>query len=493
MAEKKPAVQEEKTTFSVDKEKDFSNWFTEIIKAAELADLRYNVKGFLVYQPWSAICMEEMTRLFEKALRKKGHKPYIYPVVIPEKNFHLESKHVEGFTPEVFWVTETGAGSKLEEKLALRPTSETAFYQMFSLWIRSYKDLPFKTYQRANVFRYETKATRPFLRIREIHWIETHCAFKTLEDSMSQVHEDMQTTKELLHDVFGIPHIFFQRPEWDKFPGAVNTYAADALMADGRILQLPSTHCLGQNFSIPFDVKFKAEDGKDEFAYLTCYGPAFDRIFAATVITHGDNKGLKFPFEIAPVQVVIVPIGTDKDSKVLKKAQDIKEKLDALDYRTEVDDSEKRMGEKFYYWEMKGVPLRIEFGPKEISSGELLAFRRDNGKKEKIKEKDLLSFVAKSSKEITASLRDSADSRFKSIIADAKSLEEARNLLAGRKIVRANFCSRTLESKKCAEKVEKELGARVRGTRIDVKEKPFGKCLVCGKDAKEVVYIAFEY
>ena len=241
-------------------------------------------------------------------MRRKGHKPYIYPVVIPEKNFYLEKEHVEGFTPEVFWVTETGAGNKLEEKLALRPTSETAFYQMFALWIRSYNDLPFKTYQRANVFRYETKATRPFLRIREIHWIEGHCAFKTLEDSMKQVHEDMQTTKEILQGYCGIPHLFFQRPQGDKFAGAVNTYATDALMPDGRMLQLPSTHCLGQNFSKAFNVKFIDEQSREQFAFLTCFGPAFDRIFAATVITHGDNKGLKFPFEIAPVQVLIVPI-----------------------------------------------------------------------------------------------------------------------------------------------------------------------------------------
>src|SRR3989344_1906727 len=473
---------------SVKKNENFSEWFSEIVQKAELADLRYNVKGFLVFQPWSVLSMEKMYSCLENALRRKEHKPYFFPTLIPESNLKREAEHVKGFTPEVFWVNEAGE-SKLSERLALRPTSETAFYQMFSLWIRSYKDLPFKTYQRANVFRYETRATRPFLRIREIHWIEGHCAFKSLEDSMKQVHEDMETTQELLHDAFGIPHIFFQRPQWDKFAGAVNTYAADALMPDGRMLQLPSTHCLGQNFSKPFNVKFVDENSQEQFAYLTCYGPAFDRIFAACIITHGDNKGLRFPFEISPLQVVIVPINFEKESKVLKKALELKERLLELNYRVEIDDSEKRPGEKFYFWEMKGVPLRIEIGPKELKAKELLVFRRDLEKKEKVKEKSLLEFVEKKGKEITKNLRETADKKFKDIILDAKTVDEAKKLLGEKKIVRASFCSTGLESAKCAEAIEKDLGAKVRGTRVDLKEKPFSNCLVCGKAAKEVVYI----
>ncbi|MBU1120917.1 hypothetical protein KJ660_03475 [Candidatus Micrarchaeota archaeon] len=184
--------EKEKITFNIDKEGNFSDWFTEIVKKAELADIRYNIKGFVVFQPWSVIPMELMYRDLEKELQKTGHKPYWFPTVIPEKNFYLEKEHVEGFSPEVFWVTETGAGEKLEEKLALRPTSETAFYQMFSLWIRSYNDLPFKSYQRAQVFRYETKATRPFLRSREFYWIESHNAFSSREEALKQIKEDME-------------------------------------------------------------------------------------------------------------------------------------------------------------------------------------------------------------------------------------------------------------------------------------------------------------
>ena len=184
---------------TVKKNENFSEWFTEVVQKAELADMRFNVKGFLVFQPSSVLVMEKMYSFMESALRKKGHNPYWFPTVIPESNFKKEASHVKGFSPQVFWITH-GGDKELEEKLALRPTSETAFYQMFGLWIRSYKDLPFKTYQRAQVFRYETKATRPFLRSREFHWIETHCAFATQEDAMKQVHEDMDTTKEVLHE-----------------------------------------------------------------------------------------------------------------------------------------------------------------------------------------------------------------------------------------------------------------------------------------------------
>src|SRR3989344_2745248 len=261
----------EELGITVKKDKDFSEWYTQVIQKAELGDLRYNVKGFIVFQPWSVLSMEKMYKYMEKVLQKKGHKPYWFPTVIPERNFKLESSHIEGFTPEVFWVTSHGNNDPIEEKLALRPTSETAFYQMFSLWIRSYRDLPFKTYQRAQVFRYETKATRPFLRSREFHWIEAHCAHATKEDAMKQVYEDMNTTKEVLHDIYGLPFIFFERPSWDKFPGADRTFAADVLNPDGKVIQQPSTHMLSQDFAKAFNVSFKDKDGKDKLAWITCY------------------------------------------------------------------------------------------------------------------------------------------------------------------------------------------------------------------------------
>ncbi len=299
-----------------------------------------------------------------------------------------------GFTPEVFWVTHGGT-KKLEEPLALRPTSETAFYQMFGIWIRSYKDLPFKTYQRANIFRHETKATRPFLRSREFHWIESHCAHETEEDAFNQVKEDMKTTKEVLHDIFGIPFIFFERPSWDKFPGASRTFAADALNPDGKVIQQPSTHMISQKFSKAFNIKFKDKNEKEKYAYLTCYGPAVSRIFASVIITHGDDKGLKFPWEIAPIQVMIIPISDD--TQVTKKTQALKDKIQKF-ASVEIDNSEKRPGEKFNYWEMKGVPIRIDLGLKDIKQNKITIFRRDLNKKKLFQKRDLIKIIEKISK-----------------------------------------------------------------------------------------------
>ena len=479
-------MEKEKITFNIEKNKNFSEWYTEIIKKAELADIRYNVKGFIVFQPWSVLAMEKMFHFMESTLQKKGHMPYYFPTVIPEKNFKKESHHVKGFTPEVFWLEAV----KGEDNLALRPTSETAFYQMFALWINSYKDLPFKTYQRANVFRYETKATRPFLRSREFHWIEAHCAHATEKDAMNQVHEDVETTKEVLHDIYGLPFIFFQRPEWDKFPGAKYTYAADVLNPDGRVVQQPSTHLLEQEFAKAFDVKFKDKDEKEKYVYITCYGPAISRIFASIIAVHGDDKGLKFPWKIAPIQVIIVPFSLDKD--VLKKVDELKFLLIKNNISVQTDISDKRPGEKFYYWEMKGVPLRIEVGKKEIQSKELTIYRRDIDKKEKIKEKDILKYIEKTSNEIDKNLIKQADKLFDNNIINVGSKVEIKKVIESGKIARCDFCSISKTGEHCAEIIEKEIGAQVRGKNLK-KESPKGKCIICNKKAEEVVYIARAY
>ena len=480
---------EKKVTFNIDKEKNFSEWYSEIVKEAELADLRSNIKGFLVFQPWSVLAMEKMYQYMEKALQEKGHKPYFFPTLIPEKNFKIEGEHVKGFTPSVFWVNQ-GGETKLPEKLALRPTSETLFYQMFSLWIRSYNDLPFKAYQRANVFRYETKATRPFLRSREFHWIEAHCAHASERDAEKQVKEDMETTKEVLHDIYGLPFIFFERPSWDKFPGAKRTFAADVLNPDGRVVQQPSTHLLNLDFSKGFDVKFKDKDGKEKYCYLTCYGPAISRILASVIIVHGDNQGLKFPWKIAPIQVIIIPIGD-----VMKKAEELKKKLKDNKIDADIDSSDKTPGEKFYFWEMKGVPLRIEIGKREVENKELTIYRRDTGKKEKTNEKDLISYVIRTAEDYDKNLIKAADNLFNNRIVDTASKDEIKKAVDSGKIARCGFCSVDENGEKCAELIEKEISAEVKGTKFE-KEKPQGKtaeCVICGKKAKEVVYVARAY
>ncbi len=481
----------EKETFNIDKKNNFSEWFTQIIKKAELADLRYNLKGFVVFQPWSVLAMEEIYSLFEKELRRKGHMPYWMPTLIPEENFKKEAEHIEGFAPELFWVTHHGE-EKFPQRLGLRPTSETAFYKMFSYWIRSYNDLPFKTYQRANVFRYESKATRPFLRSREFHWIETHNAFATKKEAETQIKEDIDTTQKILYNSLAIPFIVFERPQWDKFAGADFTFAADTVLPNGRTLQLPSSHLINPSFSKHFDVSYTDKDGKQKNVYTTCYGPAISRIFGALISIHGDNKGLRFPFEIAPIQIVIVPILAEKEPKVIDKSKEIKKQLEE-NYRIVLDLKDKSPGDKFYFWEMKGVPIRIEIGPKELKDKKLTIYRRDLDKKETIEEKNILHYLEKVQLDILQNLKTQADKEFKDIITDASSLSQVKKIIEKKGFARVNFCSIDKDGEKCAEVVEKELSAKVRGKRADKEEKPDGSCIVCGKKAKVVVYIGKEY
>jgi prolyl-tRNA synthetase len=437
------------------------------------------------------MAMEKMYTLLEKNLQGKGHKPYWFPTLIPESNLKKESSHIGGFTPEVFWVTH-GGKKKFEERYALRPTSETGFYQMFSLWLKSYRDLPFKTYQRANVFRYDTKATRPFLRSREFHWIETHCAHKTKDDAFNQVKEDMKTTKEFLHDILGVPFIFFERPVWDKFPGAERTFAADAINPDGKLIQQPSTHMISDKFSKAFDINFKDEDGKQKFAYVTCYGPAISRIFASVVIVHGDDKGIKFPWDVAPVQVMIVPIDP-KNSKLKKKAESLKKEIEIL-ASVEIDwDTEKRPGEKFHHWEMKGIPIRIDLGLKDLAKKQITIFRRDLDKKEVISEKGLITTITKISQEFTKNLIKKADKMFQGKIKETKNLKEIAKVIEEGAIAKCNWCSTDKQGISCAEIIEKKMGAEVRGTRLDEKSKATGKCAVCNKKANHIVYIGKSY
>jgi prolyl-tRNA synthetase len=472
---------------------DFSEWFSEVIAKTQLSDIRYNVKGFVVFREWAVLCMEEMYRSFERELQRKGHLPIWFPAVIPESFFMKEAEHVKGFTPEVFWITHAGT-EKLQEKLALRPTSETAMYTMYSQWIRSWRDLPLKLYQRCQVWRYETKATRPFIRSREFHWIEGHDVFATKEEAENQVREDMDTTEQVMHKKFGVPFIFFRRPEWDKFAGAVYTFAADTLMPDGKVIQQPSTHFLGQNFAKAFDIKFIDKNEKEQVVWQTCYGPAISRIFASVIAIHGDDKGLIFPPEIAPVQVVIVPIPkAGQEEKVNAKCESIKALLEKEGLKVRADYSENKPGWKFNHWEMMGVPVRIEIGPRDMENMQAVLVRRDTGEKRTIPETDIYHAIKEAGPSITYNLVKKADEWFSSMLHEAKDLHELESQLQKGGFVRIDFCSRGEEGRKCAEKIKDKLHAEVRGTRADTHEVPKGHCIVCGKKAEAVVYVGKQY
>lgn len=480
-----------KETFNINKESNFSEWYSEIINRAEIADLRYNVKGFVVIRPWGALIIEKMYKFYEKELQKKGHLPTFFPAVIPEDNFKRESEHVEGFTPSVFWLEKINDS---EEKLALRPTSETAFYQLYNYWVNSWRDLPLKLYQRANIFRFETKATRPLIRGREFYWIEAHDAFATEKEAEAQVQEDINTTENIMHKTFGIPFLPMKRPEWDKFPGAVYTVGSDTIMPDGKLIQQPSTHLLGQHFSKAFNIKFKTVDEKEEYVYQTCYGPAISRILASVISMHGDNNGLILPFKISPVQVLIVPIYSDKNKeKIEKTIQKIKDSLNEINIDVKIDNSDKRPGEKFFFWEMKGVPLRIELGEKELKNKKVTLFIRDTREKIQVLISNLAKEILKQGKEIDERLMKKADKLLKDSIVDCKTKEEIKSALDNKKIARFNFCSIEKDGEKCAEFIEKELTARVMGVRHDKTEKADGKCIICNKKANAVVYAGKSY
>jgi len=474
---------------TVKKEKNFSEWYSQVLDKAEITDLRYNVKGFVIIRPWGTLTIENMYDLYEKALQEKGHQPCIFPVVIPEKNFKKESSHVKGFKPEVFWLKKI----KGEDNLALRPTSETAFYQMYSTWIRSWRNLPLKLYQRANIFRYETKATRPLIRSREFYWIETHDCFATKADAEAQVQQDILTTEQIMHQKFGIPFLPLKRPLWDKFAGSVYTIGSDVLMPDGKLIQQPSTHLLGQNFSKAFNIKFKNKSGKEEYVWQTCYGPAISRILASIISMHGDDNGLVLPFCISPIQIIIIPIyKAENKNKILSECKKIATKLKALNLRVEIDISDKRPGEKYYEWELKGVPLRLEIGQAELKSKKIILFTRDTQKKTTISLKDLRK-LKNYGDDFDVRLKKNADNFMKGKIITCKTKEEIKKAFKDKKIARIDFCSIEKPGIKCAEYIEKNIGAEVRGILANKKEKPSGNCIICNKKAKEVVYIGKSY
>lgn len=477
----------------IDKDKNFSEWLQTVLREGEFIDLRYNVKGFLVHRPNAAICYKMIYKYLEEELEKTGHKPAYFPAVIPEENFELEKQHVEKFEAEVFWVTH-GANSPLEKRLALRPTSETAMYKMYAQWIRSWRDLPLKIYQSCQVWRYETKATYSIFRNREFYWIEAHDAFATREEAEAQVLEDMQTTEKVLHEKMGVPFFFFKRPEWDKFGGAVHTFATDALMPDGAALQLPSTHLLGQNFAKPFGIQFLDKEENQQYVWQTCYGPAVPRMFGAMLAVHGDNRGAVFPFDFAPAQIVIVPIYAKANKeKIDKKCREIFEKL-SKNYRAAFDDSDKQPGEKYFIWEMRGAAVRLEIGAKEVDENSVTVVRRDVGKREKIPVQKLDEFIEKTRGDILKNLKNKADQRFRESVSSADSWEELKEKITKGGFVKINFCTLEKEGENCADIVKAETkGGEVRGTLHGKDEKPEGNCIACGKKAGAVVYVAKSY
>ena len=343
---------------------DFARWYTDIVIKAELADYA-DTKGCIAIRPYGYSIWENIQKYTDELFKKTGVENVYFPVLIPEGLLQKEKDHVEGFAPEVAWVTEAGE-EKLEERLCIRPTSETIISTMYSKWLSSWRDLPFVYNQWCNVLRWE-KETRPFLRSREFLWQEGHTIHETEKEAKDRTIQMLNIYENVAENLLAMPVVKGTKTESEKFAGAVSTYTIESMMHDGRALQSATSHYFGQNFSIPFDIKFQNKEGKDEYVYQTSWGCS-TRLIGGLIMAHGDNRGLKLPPKVAPIQVIIVPIAQHKQG-VLEKVNELQKELSSK-FRIKVDDRDKYSpGYKFNYWEMKGIPIRVEIGPRDIESG----------------------------------------------------------------------------------------------------------------------------
>ncbi len=463
------------------KKAEFSDWYHQLIKVADVIDQRYPFQGFLVYKPYGYGIYDRFIKLLEEKLDRTGHRKVYFPAVIPERLLKKEESHIAGFSEEVFWITRAGKRD-LNEPAALRPTSETVMYEMLSLWIRSWRDLPLKIHQSTSVYRYETKHTRPLIRDREILWNETHTSHATAAEAKAQIAVGKKIYSEI-YEAAGIPILWLNVA--DVFAGAESAIESFAIFPDGRGLEMGSVNNLGQRFSKAFSVKFKDREGKEDFAYQTCYGIS-ERVIAAAVAINGDDKGLVLPPSIAPYQVVIVPIVTkDKHELVMEKARNLKQKLEG-EFRVHLDDREVSAGAKFYDWELRGVPLRIEIGPKDIERKTVVVVRRDTGDKVNEIEAKISGRVKETLDRVQKDIYSKALQNHMAKIVNASSRDDMKSVIEGGKFARTMWCG----DMKCAQITEKAVDAHFVGFTED--EKAEGNC-VCGNAAKHVGYVGKTY
>jgi len=473
---------------AINKFTNFSSWFDELIFQARIADSRFPVKGFIVYLENGMFILEMIRRRLEELLIETGHKTMMFPLVTTDELFAKEAEHIKGFSSEVF-VIEKAGNKVLEKKLIVRPTSETIMYPMFKLWIRSHADLPLKVHQTVNVYRYETKATRPLYRAREFPWNEAHTAHATAAEAEEQVREAIDIYSRVLKEL-GISYLLLKRPDFDKFAGAKYSIAFDAWNPDGKVNQVATVHNLGRNFSKVFEIEFEQKDGSRALVYQLCYGFGLSRVLAAVIAQHSDDRGCVFPPSIAPVQVVIVPIPfKGYEELIMSYCKKIHERLARI-YRCVMDDREDvTPGEKFYHWEMLGVPVRVEIGPKEVSSGKVTLFRRDTLERTEVDLNDIETRVEELMTKIFTSLKERSARIMEQMVVDAYSPDEVKKVLSERKIARIEWCGK----EECALKLKENAGGEIRGSRFDIVEVPQRNCIVCGEKAQEVVYVAKAY
>jgi prolyl-tRNA synthetase len=470
---------------TVKKTENFSEWYNQVILKAELADFS-PVKGCMVIRPYGYAIWENIKGYLDRRIKETGHQNAYFPLFIPEKFFMKEAEHVEGFSPEVAWVTH-GGDTPLNEKLAIRPTSETIINHMYARWIRSYRDLPLLINQWANIVRWETKMTKLFMRTREFLWQEGHTCHATKEEADAEVRQMLEVYREVYEDLLAIPVIPGYKTEKEKFAGALYTTTVEALMPDGRAIQGGTSHNLGQNFAHVFEITFTDENEEERYVWQTSWGLT-TRTVAALVMTHGDDKGLVLPPKVAPIKAVIVPIIFEKGKKdVLRKAREIKKQLESK-FSVVLDEREEyTAGYKFNHWELKGVPLRIEIGPRDIQNDQVIFVRRDTGEKKAVKMNNMLKAAEETLTLIQQTLYERAQKFLEENIVEAASYEDVKKGITEKKMVKIPFCC----SEACEEQIKDDTGAT--SACIPFKNSTKGNCAVCGKKTDKIVYFAKHY
>lgn len=461
---------------TVTKNDDFSEWYTQVVLKAELADYA-PVKGLIVLRPDGYSIWESIRSALDEKFRKEGIRNGFLPVLIPESLLGKEKKHFAGFNPEAFWVTHSG-NNEIGDRLALRPTSETLAYSMYSKWIKSWRDLPLKINFWNTALRAEIKATKPFIRNSEFLWQEGHTVHTTPKEAEEEVMKILDIYKKTVEEELAIPVITGKKSEKEKFVGAVYTTTMESLMPDGKALQMGTSHFLGQNFAKPFDVKFSDKDNVENYAWQTSWGVSW-RLIGAMIMVHGDNKGLVLPPKVSPIQVVIVPIyySEEDTKKVIEKANEIEKILLDKKIRVHVDRrSELTPGFKFHDWELKGTPLRIEIGPKDIAKQKVVIATRHNQEKTDLSidkiDGEINGILEKIQNEMFDTAKKMLQERSRSVDAYEKFKEE----LEKGGFLYAPWCG----DESCEEKIKEETGAEIRVIPFDGKNQST-KCVYCGK------------
>ncbi len=464
---------------TVKKNENFSEWYTQVVQKAELADYA-PIKGFMIIRPNAYQIWEKIQENFNAVLKKLNVRNAYFPLLIPDSFFKREAEHAKGFAPELAYVKDTEEG----ELLAIRPTSETIMYDSYSKWIRSWRDLPLKLNQWCNVLRWEVKQTKPFIRTREFLWQEGHNVFETEKEAEDDMNVIINQYKKLIEELLAIPVTVGKKSIRETFPGAKTTMTVEALMPDGKALQMGTSHNLAQNFSKTFNVKFKGKDEKDQYASQTSWGIS-TRLIGALVMVHGDDKGLILPPRIAENKVVIVPIfNEDNKDKVLSKAKEIGKKL--AKFNPILDDRDYNPGWKFNEWELRGIPIRLEIGPKDIEKKQITIVRRDTGKKDNIKETDIEK-ITDLLEEIQINLFTKAKMYLESKIDEAKNMTELKKKLNEGKIVKAFM----VDDPKIEDEIKLECGGA--NSRIVEYVKKEGICVKSGNKTKTLAYFAKAY